>query len=235
MRQSLTGLYFTHFSYSDTSIIVKVFTKEYGLKSFILKGAKGKKGLGVLQPFHLLEVTCNYNPNKELNFATGIRLYKPSKSITIDIRKSTVAIFITEILYRSIREEEENLELYEFLEKKIIAFDEEEFNPDFHLCFLMELTRYFGFYPSLPDLPSNKYFNLIEGQFEYPKVLTPDHLNEEISRGMKDLIEDPSKAIFSNKMRSEILNSLVRFYEKHMHLKQQSIKSHKILQAVFMD
>lgn len=240
MRQSLTGIYLNHISYSETSVILKLFTKEYGLRSFIVKGAKKKKGTSaVLQPFHFLEVSSNFNPEKDLNYGNTVSLYKPSKTITIDIRKSTVAIFLTEVLSKSIREEEVNVELFNFLENAIHLMDNQDFNVDFHLVFLMELSKYFGFYPSLPDVPSNKYFNIAEGVFEFPKVLKPESLDEATSNNIKELLGMKFAALHPLKLtadaRFNLLNGLVKYYEKQLHLKIGTIKSHKILQAVFLD
>ena len=240
MRQSLTGIYLNHFSYSDSSVILKLFTKEYGVRSFVLKGIKKKKGgSAVLQPFHLLEVASNFNPDKELNYGNTVKLYRPSKSITIDLRKSTVAIFLTEILYKSIREEETNIQLYNFLEISIDRIDQEDFDPDFHLCFLMELTKYFGFYPSLPDVPSKKYFNIREGIFEFPKVLKTENLNVETSQDIIRLLgtkfDENVNLNLTSERRTRLLNFLVKYFEIHMHLKANTISSHKILQAVFSD
>ena len=155
MRQSIKGIYIKHFPYSETSAVLKVFTQEYGLQSFIAKGIKKKKGAAaVLQPFHLLEIDCSYNPNKSLNYAGIIKLQKPPASITSNVRKSMVAIFLTEVLYKCIKEEESNSELYDYISTAISIFDASEFNANFHLVFLMGLSRYFGFQPSPPEKPS---------------------------------------------------------------------------------
>jgi len=240
MKQNLVGLYLNHFSYSDSSVVLKLFTQEYGVRSFILKGVKKKKGgIAALQPFHVLEITSNFSIDKELNYGNTVKLYKPSKSITIDIRKSTVAIFLTEILYKSIKEEETNSKLFDFLNDSIEWLDQKDFNPDFHLLFLIELTKYFGFFPSLPDVPSKKYFNIREGIFEFPKDLKAENLDAETSLDFKLLLGTKFAANsplgLSAKRRMKLLNFLVRYFEIQLHLKANSIGSHKILQAVFSD
>ena len=239
MRQTITGLYLNHFSYSESSIILKLFTKEHGLCSFVVRGGKKRKGGGVYQPFHQLEITSNYNPEKDMNLALGVRLYNPPKSLTLDVRKSTVAIFLTEVLYKSIREEEKNVELYSFLISMIQQMDEDDFSPDFHLLFLVKLSRYFGFLPSLPELPSMKYFNTLEGVFEFPSKLTSDHLDERKSLLFKKLLEvektGSNNLEINNKERSDLIDSIVRYYTKQLHLKEGYLKSHNILKTVFMD
>ena len=240
MRQSIKGIYLNHFPYSETSVILKVFTKEYGLQSFIAKGIKKKKGAAaVLQPFHLLEIDCSFNPNKNLNYAGLIKLQKPPVSITMDIRKSMVAIFLTEILYKCIKEEESNSELYDYTSTAISIFDESEFNANFHLVFLMELSRYFGFQPSLPSKPSQKHFSLKEGVFEYPNETFDYHMSVELSDAFKQLIGTKFDAIetlnYSNSERKELLRSLVKYYEMQLGMKKDIITSHKILETIFED
>ena len=211
MRQSIKGIYLKHFPYSETSAILKVFTQEYGLQSFIAKGIKKKKGAAAaLQPFHLLEIECSYNPNKSLNYAGLIKLQKPPISITRDVRKSMVAIFITEILYKCIKEEEVNSALYDYISTAISIFDESEFNANFHLVFLMEISRYFGFQPSLPEKPSQKYFSLKAGVFEFPKDIFDYHLSVELSELFRQLIGMKFAAISELKYSNPGTKGIIR-------------------------
>ena len=240
MRQSIKGIYLKHFPYSETSAIIKVFTKEYGLQSFIAKGIKKKKGAAAaLQSFHLLEIECSYNPNKSLNYVGLIKLQKPPVSITRDVRKSMVAIFLTEVLYKCIKEEEANSELYEYISTAISILDESEFNANFHLVFLMVLSRYFGFQPSQPEKTSQKYFSLKEGVFEFPKDIFDYHLSVELSELFKQLIGMKFDAIselkYSNPQRKELLGSMITYYEMQLGMKKDVITSHKILETIFED
>lgn len=240
MRQSIKGIYLNHFPYSETSAIIKVFTQDYGLQSFIAKGIKKKKGASaVLQPFHLLEIDCSYNPNKSLNYAGLIKLQKPPASITMDLRKSMVAIFLTEILYKCIKEEESNTELYQYISTAISIFDESEFNANFHLVFLMGLSRYFGFQPSLPEKSSQKYFSLKEGVFEFPKDIYDYHLSVELSESLRQLIGTKFATIlrlnYSNFERKQLLGLMVNYYEMQLGMKKDIITSHKILETIFED
>jgi len=240
MRQSIKGIYLNHFSYSETSVILKVFTKEYGLRSFIVKGIKKKKGgAGVLQPFHLLEIECSFNPNKNLNYAGVIKLQRPPVSITMDIRKSMVAIFLTEVLYKCIKEEESNSELYDYISTAISIYDESDFNANFHLVFLMGLSRYFGFRPSPPEKLSQKYFSIKEGVFEHPSEIFDYHLSPELSFQLVQLIGTKFDTIlelkYSNSIRKELLGALIKFYEMQLGMKKDIITSHKILETIFED
>jgi len=240
MRQSIKGIYLKHFPYSETSAVLKVFTQEYGLQSFIAKGIKKKKGAAaVLQPFHLLEIDCSYNPNKSLNYAGIIKLQKPPASITSNVRKSMVAIFLTEVLYKCIKEEESNSELYDYISTAISIFDASEFNANFHLVFLMGLSRYFGFQPSPPEKPSQKYFSLQEGVFEFPKDVFDYHLSVELSESFRQLIgtkfDTISELNCSNSERKELLRSMVKYYEMQLGMKKDIITSHKILETIFED
>lgn len=240
MRQSIKGVYLNHFSYSESSVVLKVFTEQHGLQSFIVKGIKKKKGgAALLQPFHLLEIMSNFNANKDLNYTSGIKLLRPTVSITMDIRKSTVAIFLTEVLYRGIKEEEANPEFFNYLSTSIALFDESEFNSNFHLVFLMEVSRYFGFQPSLPMKNSQKYFNLKEGVFEHPQTIMDYHLSLDLSKDFQSLIgtkfDGISKFNISSSVRKELLNTMVKYYEMQLELKKDIITSHKILEVVFED
>ena len=152
--------------YNESDLIVKCFTRESGLKSYILKGIlkakKSKLKAAYFQPFSLLEIEANHKPGRSLNYIKEVKIYQPTPSIQGEIIKSTVAIFLTEILSNVIREEEKNEGLFEYLETAITWFENHHSYPQFHLMFLLELTRYLGFYPAIYH--SKPYFDLQEGR-----------------------------------------------------------------------
>ena len=152
--------------YNESDLIVKCFTWEEGVKSYILKGVlKAKKSrikAAYFQPFSLLELVANHKPGRALNYIKEVKILHPTSNIQTDITKSTVAIFLTEILSGILKEETHDKALFEFLQTSIIWFETHEGHSQFHLLFLIELTKYLGFYPTIDD--SKAYFDLLEGR-----------------------------------------------------------------------
>ena len=136
--------------YGDADLIVKCYTQE-GLKSYmlkrILKAKKGKLKAAYFQPLTQLELVAKHNVKGNLNFIKEAKVSYPYSSITFDISKQAIALFLSEILNKSIHEEEVNAPLFEYIETALIWLDTHNNVANFHLLFLVNLTKHLGFYP----------------------------------------------------------------------------------------
>lgn len=235
MRQTINGIYLGHLNYSDTSVIARFYTQEYGKRSFLLKGVKGKKSrtAGLLQALNQLQITSNFKQDKELNTAYSIESLQTLHSVHSDFRKSSIAIFLAEILHRSIIEEEANRPLFMFLTHRMMELNREKFEAGFHLKFLLELSLFLGFYPRLSSHHSDHVFNLEEGIFEHENYGSPLALDKQTSTLLKDFIESGELPKITSEDRSKLLDGLVSYYEVQLNLKPNSFQSHQVLKAVF--
>ena len=238
MQQTITGLYLNHINYGDTSVILKLHTLQHGTTSFIVKGIKRKKGgSALLQPFHYLELSSNFKAEKDLNFGNQVRLSKPSYSLTSDIRKSTVALFLTEVLNKTLKETAPNKELYVIIESLITFYDESEFLPLFHHSFLIQLIKLLGIMPNFGRNVSIDLLNIKEGLFEYNPQPNKDYFSLESSQAFKLIIgtkfEELNRIHLVKKTKQELLSSLVNYIETQTEIKKGSIQSYKILETIF--
>jgi len=153
MYHTTKGIVLKYFKYSEKSVITQIYTEKFGVKSYIIHGIRDKKSktkLACLQPLSLVEINATNKSN--LSNVKTIKLFSPFKNIPFNIAKSTIAFFLSEIIYKSIKEEEANDDLFQFLIEKIIYFDSLENNyANFHLYFLMNFTNYLGFQPHLSN------------------------------------------------------------------------------------
>jgi DNA repair protein RecO (recombination protein O) len=154
--------------YSDTSLIIKGYTKAFGLKTFIAKGARNKKNSkqSLYQSFSVLEVQLYQKESSNistLRSANSLLL----NTLVFDLSKSSIALFLSEVVLRYVKEEEQNIELYSFFKSKIITLIEQnevqEINK-FTLAFLLELTVLLGIIPQ-NSIEPNTVFCLEEGCF----------------------------------------------------------------------
>ena len=174
------GIVIHHFKYAEKSVIAKIYTEKYGLQSFLMNGvrnAKSKNKAVYFQPLSLVEINFFYKEKKSLQQLKNIRLERPYVSIPFNINKSSIAFFVAEIVYKSIKEEEPNTDLFDFLYQSFQFLDlqDENYN-NFHLLFLAQLCKYLGFYPQTDgiDASSNLYFALQDGCFlNYEPVHQP--------------------------------------------------------------
>lgn len=163
----------TSVKYGDSDLIVKCLTQE-GMRSYMLKriyGSKSKKvKLAYFQPMSILELTANHNQKGRLNSVREVRTSYFYESISIDIQKQSIALFLAEVMASSIREEESNPALFEFAETALIWLDSHCTVANFHLLFLYRLTRYLGFNPDVKH-SGEEYFDMLDGSFSRSRPL----------------------------------------------------------------
>ncbi len=222
--------------YQEKSIIVKCYTKQFGLTSYFVRNAFGKaKNAGTIayfQPLSLLEITGNHKGKNTLEYFTELRLLHPYQTLTTDFTKSTVALFLSEILSLSIHEDSADPALYQFLETAFLWFDTHDFSPDFHLLLMVELTKYLGFYPGHDT--SFPYFSPREGSFTH--TVHAECFTEEETQLLKRLLvsEFGTATRFHQSERRLLLQLLITYY--HYHISGfRSTKSLNVLIQLFSE
>ncbi|PCJ95375.1 MAG: DNA repair protein RecO [Flavobacteriaceae bacterium] len=224
--------------YGDTSLIVKAFTASNGIKTYMLKGVlaskKGKLKAAYFLPLTQLELVANHRDKGTLESIREAKVYYHYKSLHTDVFKNAITLFLSEMLGNSIHEEEQNENLFHFLEASFQWLDTHNEVSNFHIFFLLTLTRYLGFYPD--TLNSNApYFDLLEGAFIQTISLNPI-LQDENAHYFKTFLGIKFDAIHTIKMkksnRQQLLQSLVLYFELHLQGFRKP-KSLAILNQVF--
>lgn len=219
MLHKTKGIVFKFFKYSDTSIIVKIFTARFGLQTYIVNGVRSKKSknkIALFQPLTLLDLVVYHNPARDINRISELKCSIPFQTVHSQMPKTAVTIFLSEIMYKSIKEEDEAEEMFEFIASSISLFDHlTEHFQNFHLQFLLKLTRYLGFAVELND----PVFYSLDSK-ERNKL---EQLNTLPYEQWVDI---------SNAERRKYLDLIVRFYKRHIESIHE-INSIKILQELF--
>jgi len=233
------GIVIQRIKYSETSIIVKIYTEIFGLQAYIVKGARSRKSKiksNVFQNLSLLDLVVSKKEKSKINFLTEVRQAYQFTTIPFDIRKSSVIIFLNEILYKTIREEEPNQNLFDFLFNSIQLLDHQEKDfVNFHLLFLIKLSKHLGFFPHQKLSKQFKYFDLTEGVFVVEIPIHQYYLNMELSLIFNNLLTtsyEEIKEIKINKIqRQQLLEKLIDYYKIHIE-NFKEIKSLAVLQTV---
>jgi DNA repair protein RecO (recombination protein O) len=223
----------------ETSMIVSCYLEDIGLKSFIVKGIYGTKKpkFSKAHFFPLNFISINYNLSKP-DRLSDIKEVKPViifNSIHSSNQKSTVIIFLSEILNSVFKEEgDKNQNLFNFLNKSISWYDTHENCNNFHIKFLIELTRHIGFYPNIMSQEDN-YFNLESGSSSTIKPISKfiDFDDYELFKqllGMK--FEDLNYMAINKDSRLRLLNHIIDYYSLHLQM-FKSPKSIDILSEIF--
>lgn len=207
--------------YGDNSLIVKMLTETSGIRSYMVKGVlsskKGKFKPGYFQPLTLLEIVASHKDKGGLEYLREVKILLHYQSLQTDIRKSTIVMFLSELLNSALQEEEANDPLFEYLLASFQWLDHHETVANFHIAFLINLSRYLGFYPdsSKQDLP---FFDLREGEF------TSHTLHEVLEGEQLEAFKlflgtnfEGLEAIKMNKSeRRELLKSLITYFKLHL-------------------
>ena len=155
--------------YGETRLIVDMFTRSYGRLSFIVslpKSSKGKMKKQFFQPLTILEIETDVRPKLQLQKLSDVRLLHPFSTIPFNPHKLSIALFIAEFLYYALRSEQQNVLLFDYVTDSIQWLDGQDSRfANFHLVFLMRLSRFLGFYPNLDDYAAGDYFDLRESVF----------------------------------------------------------------------
>ena len=155
--------------YGETRLIVDMFTRSHGRLSFIVslpKSPKGKIKKQFFQPLTLLEIETDVRPKLQLQKLSDVRLLYPFSTIPFEPEKLAISLFIAEFLYYAMRGEQQNVPLFDYVTDSIQWLDGQEGRfANFHLVFLMRLSRFLGFYPNLDGYTPGDYFDLRESIF----------------------------------------------------------------------
>jgi DNA repair protein RecO (recombination protein O) len=197
---------------------------------------KSKTNSSQLQHLSLLTLVVYEKGNDQLQNIRETETAYQFSSIPFDVIKGTMILFLNEVLYKSLHEEGSNAELFEFLFNSIIKFDQmEDSFHDFHLLFLIGLSKFLGFYPRNNYSTNNRYFDLQEGVFTSEKPLHNNFFDARFAAKLNKILElNQTKGhIFDNTTdRNQFMEKLLDFYRFHIPGFGE-LKSHKVLHDVF--
>ena len=232
------GIVLRSVKYSETSLILDVFTRELGLKTYIISGVRKKSAkvsAGMLQPMNILDLVAYNRETSNMNRIKEVKMSYVFRTLPFDIKKSSVALFVIEIIGKSLKEKEKNIEFFDFIENSLIYLDQTINNiSNFHLVFLVKMSNFFGFKPENNYSNSNIY--LREGVFNHNPPYHGDYLRKSsaknISRILESDIEDSGLLSFNRNQRQDILQNLILFYKIHL-IDFGQIKTLEIFKSVF--
>jgi len=225
--------------FSESSVVVQIFTEKFGIQSYLINGVKKPKAkirMNMLQPLHLVDMIVYHKANTNIQRVSELRPSPIFRTIPYDIIKSTIIMFLNEVLYKSIRQQNTDERLFDFIFNGICWFDESEtMNVNFHLAFLLKLTRFLGFAPSTQTRSDQSYFDLQEGEFSSRVPVHSNYIEKDDASLFIALLDAPFEKIFeiklSNISRRNILDKILVFYTLHT-ASFGDIRSHQVLEEV---
>ncbi|MDZ4715515.1 MAG: DNA repair protein RecO [Cytophagales bacterium] len=204
MLHKTQGIVFRYTEYSETSIIVNIFTNLFGLQSYIVNGVRSKSGrnmISLYQPLTLVDLVVYHRENANIMRIKEVKCLHPYQTIHLDIRKSTVALFLNEMINKTVKDQSNADTTCDFLIHSFIALDQLQNVENFHLTFLIKLSRHLGFGPQVTH-------ELLEGHI----------LSDEEDSALHFLLSSGYEQTLSitYPVRKKLLEQLLLFYRSHI-------------------
>ena len=213
------GIVFRFTKFRETSIIVTIFTELFGLQSYMVNGVRSKSAknkIALYQPLTILDLVVYHREHANIERIKEIRCLYPYTTLTVDVVKSTIAIFIQELLNKAIKHESHAKELFDFLYDSLTTLDSQQHGyENFHLVFMVKLARSLGFGAQIPN-------EVIGGRIADKET--------EVALGQLLQADYHDDMAITQSQRRNLLDLLTGFYSDHLGLGE--IKSIAVLRDV---
>ena len=240
MLHKTRGIVLHTIPYGDKYLIVDLYTEAFGRMGYIITPARrGKGGIpqALLMPLSLLALEVEHRNDRDLQRIREARSLSSPAALQTHPVKNAEALFLSEVLYRVIREKEANPPLFHFLFDAIRHLESADTGiANFHLTFLFRLAAHLGIRPNRETYAEGRYFDLLDGTFTDEEPLHGRYLGREDSRVMARLTKmtfaNMSLFAFSRTERSAILSHILDFYRLHLPGLPE-FRSLEVLRALF--
>lgn len=238
-RYTSRGVVLNTLKYGERGLVVQMLTSEFGRQSYMVQGLGGRSRnskMALFQPMFALEFEGLASPKMQMHRFGDVHSGIVLQSLPFDVKKSTIALFMAEVLHRLVRESEANELLFDFVWGSVEALDlADEGVANFHLWFLSNLCRFLGFSPGNEYMPDG-WFNIAEGLFTEDMPPREYRMSQQNALILRDMLECDVRYLaevgLNRHQRVDFLAALLAFYSYHLDT-INSVQSIKILQEVF--
>jgi DNA repair protein RecO (recombination protein O) len=223
--------------HGDQSVVARMFTRQRGLVSFLVKGVYARKSgkAAILQAMNLVHVAFRNRENRDLQMPTDLKMHHAYRNVPFSPVSVAQLVFISEVLIKTLRDLEPDDQLFDYVQGMLLALDEQtEVIADFHLRFLLDYSNFLGIRPQMNFSDECKYFDPSAGEFiGFPRTGTwPLDLSEQLAI----LMEIPFEELYlrkSNRYQRQLLTDHLLGYYKCHFPSVGEFKSPEVLSAVF--
>jgi len=213
------GIVLNYIKYGDTSIICKIYTEQFGLQSYIINGIRKSKSknIGLYQPLNILDLVVYHKKTSGLQRIKESKLDYAYKTLHLDMKKISVCFFLSEFLNRISQNDDDQKDNFDFIKDSLIVFDRLEENySNFHIQFLIKLSKYFGI-----DIGKSKH-------------LTGENVEDDINLFVDACINNSYevKIKSNNILRNNVINLIIEHYSRNLDI-NINLNSTNILKEIF--
>lgn len=219
-----TGIILKSVKYSETSLILEIYTKDFGLKTYIVSGARKKNstlGAAILQVSNIVDIVAYNKENTKINRIKEVRVAKIFNKLSFDIQRFSIALLILEIFHKSVKDLVANPQLFDFVENVLLFIDNSEIPPkNLHISVLCELSKFLGFAPENNYSEKFCFFDMREGRFTDLKPFYEDYFEEPESSYLNKILNNDftqtEQIHIPRSMKHFLLDKLITFYKIHL-------------------
>jgi DNA repair protein RecO (recombination protein O) len=226
--------------YRDTSLLVYAYTDLFGRQTYLVNGVrsdKNKAGMACFQALSLLDAVAYHHPKNDIQRLSEYHLTVPLQHLAFDVHKNAIAIFMGEVVYKTVREQEPNEQLFHFLQQSVLELENIEAGAaNYHLYFLAHLAAYLGYASGNDYRPEYTYFDISTGEFT---TIKPKHelffdagQTTLFGRLLKASVDDLPDICLHHSQRNVFVDNMLRFYNHHFDT-LSPIRSWMVLSEVF--
>lgn len=240
MLSKTRGIVLHSIPYNDTYSIVYMYTESFGRASYLVARRRGKKSpitKALFMPLSVLDLEVEHLNKRDLHRIKEAKLCFPLAAVFSDPVKNVLALFLSEVLFRVVKDTESDVRLFDYLYHSIQLLEyAEEGVANFHLVFLLGLLQYMGIFPNVESHREGYYFDLLNGEFIDRIPMHRHYLTQEESSFFARLLrisyENMSLYAFSRRDRVGIVERILEYYRLHLP-DFSEIKSLAVMQSLF--
>lgn len=229
MIHKTKGIVLRTVKYGETSLVVTIYTELLGVQTYMVNGARANKRTGIraamFQPSAILELEVYHNEQKSMHRIRESNWAHLYRHILSDVIKNSIALFMVELLIRTLKQPESNSALFYFCEDALMQLDAAENNvaANFALFFSLHLADFFGFRISNNSISGDTfYLDLRGGEFVPNQPTHPDFISGLQASITAELLkvrlpEELDQLKLNQQVRRELLLKYNDYYALHIH------------------
>jgi len=240
MLYKTRGIVLNSLPYNDTYAITLIYTEEFGRVSYLTAQSKSRKSKvprALFHPLAILDLEVEHQSRRDIQRIREIKIHFPLIALLTDPVKSALGIFLAELIGKVVREEQTNRDLFDFLLQSVQVLELTTASPaNFHLVFMIRLSRLLGFYPDASNYQKGMIFDMRNGIFTKNEPTHINFLPPDEGAVFYNLLrmsyENMPAFRFSGRERQAIIHRILDYYRLHLS-DFPEIKSLAVLHDVF--
>lgn len=240
MLYKTQGIVLHSLPYKDVYTILHIYTKDFGRVSYMVARKRGKRSSvsqALFMPLSVLDLEVEHQNKRDIQRIKEVHLAFSASSFQLDPVKNVLALFLSEVLFRVVKDTQPDERMYAFLTDSVRILDSvEQGLTNFHVAFLLNLLHYLGIFPNVEHPRDALYFDMLNGIFVCQQPTHPYYLQPAetvvFQRLLKMSYENMSLYAFSRQDRVRILHRIFEYYQLHLP-DFKEIRSLQILQSLF--